>query len=554
MRAFLIISLLTLLAFQSYSQQLGLNYQAILRNSAGELISSQGVLMRVAFEQESVQVYREEHIVNSDLYGQISFVIGQGTILNGSFEDINWANKDAVIFVEMFHNGSWVQLSSHGFQSVAYAFYADKAGHSTLADSAETAAYAHTAGNAEYTDYSPKSDTSNYAYEAGKAETASAFDGDRLSIGINSQVNSSTFLTIRGTNAGNGYNGMYIMSPEASGRPFYGFAGPEKTAYSWIYHDPAVERMRFYVSGNKLSIGSSGVYVENLSSGIVTSNALGLLQSNNKLQFAGNGAVINGTSQVNTSTLFTIHTDQSGYGGMYVNSPANTDSPFYGYAVNGSPKAWHYYSDGNWHLYNGGNRLTAYKTGAIGINKADPTADLHIKQRPYSQITNRTDNSPYTYRHSGIRIEHADGDWMAIHMSTEGGFMFHSSFTPNNAALVHIDPYTGAYEQGSDSTLKCNIRNIESISSRVKKLRPMQYNYKADINSPVYGFLAQDVLEIFPNMVGTMEGDKLTLDYSQFAAIAIKGIQEQQEKIDELESSQEKLLAEIEALKILLSQ
>jgi hypothetical protein len=83
--------------------------------------------------------------------------------------------------------------------------------------------------------------------------------------------------------------------------------------------------------------------------------------------------------------------------------------------------------------------------------------------------------------------------------------------------------------------------------AKVLKLRPKSYVFKdaRDADRSI-GFIAQEVAELFPQLV---EGDPsgegiLSLDYSGFAVLAIKAIQEQQEIIEKLSQR----LSELELL------
>ena len=60
------------------------------------------------------------------------------------------------------------------------------------------------------------------------------------------------------------------------------------------------------------------------------------------------------------------------YGGMYVETSDAGGWPFYGYATNGSFRAWTYYNGttGDWSLYNAGIRLKVPNTGGLRIGPA----------------------------------------------------------------------------------------------------------------------------------------------------------------------------------------
>ena len=57
------------------------------------------------------------------------------------------------------------------------------------------------------------------------------------------------------------------------------------------------------------------------------------------------------------------------YGGMYVETAHPNGWPFYGYATNGSFRAWTYYNGttGDWYLYNAGTRLAVPNEGGLRI-------------------------------------------------------------------------------------------------------------------------------------------------------------------------------------------
>ena len=97
---------------------------------------------------------------------------------------------------------------------------------------------------------------------------------------------------------------------------------------------------------------------------------------------------------------------------------------------------------------------------------------------------------------------------------------------------------------------------------KINQLKPSVYQFKNTTDKQEYnGFIAQDVLKIFPSLVlhtvnTERKLDVYTLNYSGFGVIAIKGIQEllaiiteQNEKIALLEKQVSKLEATIERIK-----
>lgn len=101
----------------------------------------------------------------------------------------------------------------------------------------------------------------------------------------------------------------------------------------------------------------------------------------------------------------------------------------------------------------------------------------------------------------------------------------------------------GAYVNGSDFNLKENILDIPSTLSLVKKLKPKSFTYKSsystDSNTQT-GFIAQDLEEVFEKesyLRGLVnnEGEYLSVAYQNLIPILTKAIQEQEEKIEQLQ-------------------
>ncbi len=111
---------------------------------------------------------------------------------------------------------------------------------------------------------------------------------------------------------------------------------------------------------------------------------------------------------------------------------------------------------------------------------------------------------------------------------------------------------SGAYTSTSDRRLKKDIVPLGSMTSKLMTLVPYSYRFKdqGSDDTKTLGFIAQDVREVFPEMVKhNEETDVFTLDYSGFGVVAVKVIQEQQKKIDELSNEIMELRRAVEDLK-----
>ena len=100
---------------------------------------------------------------------------------------------------------------------------------------------------------------------------------------------------------------------------------------------------------------------------------------------------------------------------------------------------------------------------------------------------------------------------------------------------------------GSDKRLKNNIVNISNALNKVKQLNGVTWKWNDDVNevtktAPTTGLIAQEVLEVLPEVVNEREDGYLGIDYSKMVGLLVEAIKEQQTQIAELK-------AEVEALK-----
>lgn len=93
---------------------------------------------------------------------------------------------------------------------------------------------------------------------------------------------------------------------------------------------------------------------------------------------------------------------------------------------------------------------------------------------------------------------------------------------------------------GSDATLKKNIVEVVSALDRVLALRPVTWNWKTDAEGDglKYGFIAQEVEEVFPDLVELKQWEDGTerkfLSTNDLMPYLIAALKEQQAQIVEL--------------------
>ncbi len=95
---FLTLMLLTLTTLFAQSND-KISYQAVIRNSANQLVvnSEVNVTISVANSQGGSAVYTETHTVTTNENGLMSLLVGEGTLVSGSWSDIDWSSAYALI-------------------------------------------------------------------------------------------------------------------------------------------------------------------------------------------------------------------------------------------------------------------------------------------------------------------------------------------------------------------------------------------------------------------------------------------------------------------------
>ncbi len=119
------------ISFFAYAQAPdAVSYQAVIRNSAGNILSNQNISVRFTVLQGTTtgqSVYAETHSISTNNFGSISLAIGTGTALSGNFATIDWGNGPYFleVAVDSAAGSNFVTISATQFLSVPYALYAN---------------------------------------------------------------------------------------------------------------------------------------------------------------------------------------------------------------------------------------------------------------------------------------------------------------------------------------------------------------------------------------------------------------------------------------------
>ena len=131
--AILCIAIASLTQLQAQAPQ-GFNYQATVRNSAGDLIVNTNVYFKfnvIQGSQTAVPIFTEIHYVPTDDLGQVNLVIGQGTANTGTFSELDWSLGSYYLGIELDTGNGYVAMGTTQLLSVPYALYAENSGNST---------------------------------------------------------------------------------------------------------------------------------------------------------------------------------------------------------------------------------------------------------------------------------------------------------------------------------------------------------------------------------------------------------------------------------------
>lgn len=123
----LVTLIVTLNVFAQTPQKM--SYQAIVRNSANQLVNNQNISMKISVLSGSASgtsVYAETHTTSTNNSGLVALEIGTGTVLSGDFTSIDWQNESFFIKTETDLDGgtNYTIVGTSQLLSVPYALHA----------------------------------------------------------------------------------------------------------------------------------------------------------------------------------------------------------------------------------------------------------------------------------------------------------------------------------------------------------------------------------------------------------------------------------------------
>lgn len=202
---------------------------------------------------------------------------------------------------------------------------------------------------------------------------------------------------------------------------------------------------------------------------------------------------------------------------------------------------------------NTAERVRIDSSGNVGIGTASPSQKLHISANATNTYATRIDNTASTNA-NGLIIDHTNN--AADNNST---FFLKCEDSAADRMRVYSDGDVWTSDSGtltSDERLKTNIVDATPKLEDIKKLKVRNFEWipefhPAKVGEKKIGFIAQELEQVFPSLVdehdmnlGEEEISRKSVRLGALIPILVKGIQEQQQIIEQLQSQNESLVAQ----------
>lgn len=136
-----------------------------------------------------------------------------------------------------------------------------------------------------------------------------------------------------------------------------------------------------------------------------------------------------------------------------------------------------------------------------------------------------------------FQIDGASGD---VDMY-KGNLTVHSGDVTMHAGNLTVtgEVTAQAFNSESDERLKTNIVELEDALNKVKEMRGVRYNWRAEDRSDAeVGVIAQEVHAQYPEITSNNEAGFLTVDYSRLTAVLIQAVKELEARVVALEAKE----------------
>ena len=174
--------------------------------------------------------------------------------------------------------------------------------------------------------------------------------------------------------------------------------------------------------------------------------------------------------------------------------------------------------------YVNAQQLKVSSTGNVGINNNNPTYKLDVGGNVRFVNSGKTvtfEGTTFGPSTTGIDCGTASYYWSRLYSVNEF--------------------FTYAPVIQSDGNYKINVVTLTGMNDKLKLLRAVSYNLKDDVagitidktqNKTQYGFIAQELQKVFPDMVTAQDNGILGIQYTELIPVLVQALKEQQDQID----------------------
>ena len=378
--------------------------------------------------------------------------------------------------------------------------------------------------------------------------SAASLDGDARWVNVTGDTMTGRLVISAGTNGGIAFpNDSFSGSGDIASITLENPAGGEAT------------RMTFRIGNDS----------DDLFNFIAPSNN-GLLMNGNTVWHSGNDGSGSGLdadtvdglhihTDRNNEANRLVRTDASGYiQAGYINSSSgdekNNSNPSYVWGTNGSDSYLRTYSTGSLSVNYANSAGSAGSAGyTTKLRRRDDASDYNV------QTSWGTDKTGYwslrgysgdTY-HAGVWVAWAGDATNAGYSSTVGinynndsnstySMLWGSGNSVYGTGGIYCNPstdmlYADSFNATSDIRKKHNVKTIENALSKVEELRGVSFTMN-DSGKNMIGVVAQEILEVIPEVVDEGSDGTLTVAYGNIVGVLIEAIKELNAKVEDLQN------------------
>jgi hypothetical protein len=536
-----------------------MSYQAVIRNFNNVLVTSAPIGIKISILKEtspSVYLisYVETQTATTNAHGLVSLQIGTGSVVTGTFTNINWATGPYLIKTETDLTGgnSYSVVGITELTSVPYSLYSANGpiGPTGLTGPAGLTGPSGPAGPNGLTGAAGPTGLTGPIGLTGPAGSTGPAGPNGLTgpTGPTGLTGSIGLTGPAGSTGPAGATGLTGSSGSAGPMGPQGIQGTSGSVNAWslLGSTGTIDGTNFIGSTDNVPFS---IRVNNQKAGRIDpslfNNFFGYQSGNSNSTGSRNSA--SGYRALYSNTSGSVNT-ANGNSSLYFNTTGSENT------ANGNA-ALYFNTSGNYNSAFGDYALYSTNTGIM--NTASGTSALRLN-------TSGSNNTANGYN-SGSALTTGNNNTMIGNTSGSGVFngsnntMIGNNAQPtwsgiSNQIRIGDANITSAHIQvawtiSSDLRWKSDIKNTNLGLDFINKLRPVSYYRDNDESKKTeYGFIAQEIEEALNNTGASNNGiitknDKgmYGVRYNDFISIMVKAIQEQHQEIENLKNEIETL-------------